>query len=464
MAIKFYNTLTRKIQDFQPLKQGKVKLYTCGPTVYNTAHIGNFRTFLFEDLLKRYLTLRGFKVTHIMNLTDVDDRTINEANRTGEPISELTNKYIKQFNDDLQTLRVQPADHFPRATEHVREMIELVTNLMDRGYAYQAQDGSIFFAIDKYPPYGQLAHIDTNQQRSTERVESDDYSKENPRDFTLWKAWKPEDGEVYWDSPWGRGRPGWHIECSAMATKYLGRHFDIHCGGGDNIFPHHENEIAQSVCGYGGKFVNYWLHSEHLLLGDDKMSKSLGNFYRIAELLREGFTPESLRYVLLTTHYRSKLKFTLDKHHEAQKSIQRIHEIHRRLREFLDDSRGQNNDRLNNELDEFYRHMDNDLDIANGLAVIFDWIRRTNAALDNHELDADAARAGIHFLETIDQLLDILPEDSEVPEKIMVLVAKRTAARRDRDWALADDLRDQLISAGWEVKDTATGPEVHPLK
>lgn len=291
MSIKFYNTLTKRKEKFQPITKGEVKLYTCGPTVYDTVHIGNFRTFLFEDLLKRYLFHKGFKIKHVMNITDVDDKTILRSNKEQKPIAELTQHYEELFYNDLVILNIWPAKYFPKATEHIEEMIKMIGKLIDKGFAYKSEDKSIYFNIAKYDQYGKLANLNLTGQKRNQRVVTDEYSKDNPQDFVLWKAWKPEDGKVFWDSPWGKGRPGWHIECSAMSNKYLGDNFDIHCGGVDNIFPHHENEIAQSECANNKTFVNYWLHSEHLLVDGGKMSKSAGNFYKISDLIDMGFTP-----------------------------------------------------------------------------------------------------------------------------------------------------------------------------
>ena len=464
MSIQFYNTKTRRKESFIPLKRGQVGIYTCGPTVYSTAHVGNFRTFIFEDLLKRYLLFKGYKVTHVMNLTDVDDKTIREASASGTSLHDFTDEYIRLFNADIQTLKILPADHYPRATEHIAEMIALIQTLLDRGFAYQAEDNSIYFAINSYADYGKLARLNLAQQQFTKRIETDEYSKDNPQDFSLWKAWKPEDGAVAWDSPWGRGRPGWHIECSAMSMKYLGDHFDIHCGGVDNLFPHHENEIAQSVCATGGEFVNYWLHSEHLLLESEKMSKSIGNFYRIGELLKAGFTPESLRYVLLSSHYRSKLKFSIAKRHEARKAVRRIQDINDRLKEFAGGktSAAGGLDRLP-ERSEFEEMLDNDLDISAALGVFFEWIRRTNTSLDRGELTLDYAFAGLNFIHGVNSILDVLSVDLTIPDEIHQLVQQRDSARKNRDWRKSDQLRDKLRSLGWVVADSPDGTKVKPI-
>lgn len=296
--ITFYNTLTRKKEPFKPITDGSVSMYTCGPTVYDVAHIGNFRTFMFEDLLKRVLLLSGLKVKHVMNITDVDDKTIHRARAEGISLTKLTETYIHEFHHDLKWLKMIPADEYPKATHHVDGMIQMISSLIESGHAYKEDDGSVYFKVKSYPEYGQLSRLIFDEQQSTERIESDEYSKESVQDFALWKGWKEEDGDVYWDSPWGKGRPGWHIECSSMSMEYLGDHFDIHCGGVDNMFPHHENEIAQSKCASDTKFVNMWLHSEHLMVEGGKMSKSDGNFFTINELRASGYSPENILYQL----------------------------------------------------------------------------------------------------------------------------------------------------------------------
>ena len=461
MSTRFYNTKSRKKENFVPIQKGQVKLYTCGPTVYDAAHIGNFRTFIFEDLLKRYLLLKGYQVTHVMNLTDVDDKTIKKSVAEKIPIRELTNKYIDLFHSDIKKLKIIPADQYPRATDHITGMIEMIKSLIEKGYAYVTENGSVYFSINSYDHYGRLANLNFEQQQSTERVESDDYSKDNPQDFTLWKAWKENDGDVFWDAPWGRGRPGWHIECSAMSVEYLGNHFDIHCGGVDNLFPHHENEIAQSVCATGKEFVNYWLHSEHLLLDSEKMSKSLGNFYRVNELLALGYTSESLRYALLSTHYRSKLKFTDDKKHEAQKAVSRVQEIYNRLQEYITDYADINGSANRvHAFDNFIKALDDDLDVAGALSSVFDWIRKTNVQLANKTLTEIDAVDGIEFLLQVNSIFDILKFDLSIPKEIIQLAKERTQARKNQDWKKSDQIRDDLYQLGWVVEDTAVGPKL----
>jgi cysteinyl-tRNA synthetase len=461
MAIYFYNSLTRRKEEFFPISPGMVKLYTCGPTVYDTAHIGNFRAFLFEDLLKRYLLLKGFQVHHIMNITDVDDRTIKRSQENQITLGELTRHYEEVFFRDLETLKVLPADRYPRATEHIPEMIAMIQTLVDKGNAYVTEDGSVFFAITSYPEYGHLTRLSLDQQRTGERVAQDDYSKDNPQDFSLWKAWKPEDGDVSWDSPWGKGRPGWHIECSVMSMKYLGNHFDIHCGGVDNMFPHHENEIAQSVCATGEPFVNYWLHCEHLLVDGGKMSKSLGNFYNLGDLLPRGFTPETIRYILLATHYRSKVDFSFNKRRAAQRAVQRVVDLRDRLVTFVGDN--ETEESLPEAYDAFIAALDDDLDSPQALAVFYNWIRATNSRLDEGTLTPGEAQAGLQFIHRFNQVFDLIPKPPAVPPEIEALVDAREQARKVKDWVRADELRERIRQHGWVVEDTPTGPKCKPV-
>ena len=319
--IRFFNTLSGKLEPFHPITQGKVKLYTCGPTVYDYAHIGNFRAYMFEDLLKRFLVFMGYAVTHVMNITDVDDKTINGAHADGISLQDFTKKYIDSFYKDIDTLKITRADHYPKATEHIPEMARMIKGLLDKGYAYE-KDGSIYFSIAKFPDYGRLSKINLEELKPGERIESDEYEKDSVNDFALWKHKK--EGEPFWETEVGSGRPGWHIECSVMSSKYLGETFDIHCGGTDNIFPHHENEIAQSEAYFGKKFVNYWLHCHHLIVDGEKMSKSKGNFYTMRDLLKKNVDPSVLRFLLISTHYRKMLNFTFEALDQANASLQRI--------------------------------------------------------------------------------------------------------------------------------------------
>ncbi len=461
MSITFYNTLTKRKDKFKSITKGEVKLYTCGPTVYDTAHIGNFRTFLFEDLLKRFLTLKGYKVKHVMNLTDVDDKTITRSNNDNISIQELTSKYIKLFFKDLETLKIIPADHYPEATKHIKEMINLITKLMENGYAYQSNDNSIYFNIEKFENYGRLANLKFAEQKPSDRIAADDYSKDNPQDFVLWKAWKEEDGKVFWESPWGNGRPGWHIECSAMSSKYLGENFDIHCGGVDNIFPHHENEIAQSECANNMQFVNYWLHSEHLLVDGAKMSKSAGNFYKIPDLIDMGFTSEALRYLLLSGHYRTNINFSLDKKHEALKVVQRINDFYLRLLERKEKSTKSN--KLPKEYYNFEKVLDDDLNTPEALAVFFEWMRKINSQLDNDTLNDEEVFSSINFVRNFNSLFDLIIDNFVVPKVINDLALKREKARKNKDWAEADLIRDEVLKMGWIIEDLPKGYKLKPV-
>ena len=334
MAIRFFNTLTRQLEEFTPREPGCVRLYTCGPTVYNFAHIGNFRAYIFEDLLQRHLEYRGLKVTRVMNLTDVDDKTIRGCRAAGVPLAEFTQPFKNAFFEDLDTLRIKRADHFPEATaaNHIERMISMIGTLMEKGHSYRADDGSVYFRIRSFPNYGKLAHFNLDELRDGVRVRSDEYEKENVGDFALWKAWDEADGDVGWVSPWGRGRPGWHIECSAMATGILGDELDIHCGGEDNIFPHHEAEIAQTECVTGRPFVRLWMHCKHLQVEGSKMAKSAGNFFTLRDLTDKGWTGREVRYALISVKYREPLNFTFEGLSAARSALQRLDEWTLRLR------------------------------------------------------------------------------------------------------------------------------------
>ena len=462
MSTRFYNTINRKKVEFEPITPGTVKLYTCGPTVYDTAHIGNFRTFLFEDLLKRFLVFKGYEVYHVMNITDVDDKTIKRAITEEITINELTLKYTEEFMNDIKSLKILPADKYPRATDHIEEMIKMIQTLEENGYAYETEDHSVYFRLDAYDSYGQLTQIDLTQQRVNERIINDEYSKDNPQDFALWKARDDDDGKIYWESPWGRGRPGWHIECSAMSIKYLGNHFDIHCGGVDNIFPHHENEIAQSVSATQEPFVNYWMHSEYLQIQGDKMSKTLGNYYKISDLISEGFTAEEIRFTLLNAHYRSKLDFSLKQKQEARTTIQRITDFQQRLLELKDSSETESS--IPYEFEEFVAALDDDLDTPKAFAIFFGWIRSMNKLLDRGEFKFSQINGGLDFIEKFDDLFAIIPDAESIPQNIYDLIKKREKARLKQDWKTADKIRNQLYQEGWLVADSPSGPKVRSKK
>ncbi len=331
MSLKVYNTLSRRVEELVPLTPGRVHMYTCGPTVYNFAHVGNFRAYIFEDLLRRYLLYHGYQVCQVMNLTDVDDKTIRGAREKGVSLAEFTRPYVAAFFEDIERLNIARAEHYPAATDHVPEMIALIQTLLDKGVAYRSDDGSVYFSIAKFPGYGKLAHLDMDGLQAGARVAQDEYQKDNVADFALWKAWDPADGDVAWDAPWGRGRPGWHIECSAMSMKYLGPSFDLHTGGMDNIFPHHEDEIAQSEAATGQPFARYWMHCAHLVVEGRKMSKSLGNFYTLRDVLGRGYTGREVRYVMLATHYRQSLNFSFASLDAARAALGRVDEFTARL-------------------------------------------------------------------------------------------------------------------------------------
>ena len=462
MSTRFYNTINRKKVEFEPITPGTVKLYTCGPTVYDTAHIGNFRTFIFEDLLKRFLVFKGYEVYHVMNITDVDDKTIKRAITEEITINELTLKYTEEFMNDIKSLKILPADKYPRATDHIDEMIKMIQALEENGYAYETEDHSVYFRLDAYDSYGQLTQIDLTQQRVNERIINDEYSKDNPQDFALWKARDDDDGKIYWESPWGRGRPGWHIECSAMSIKYLGNHFDIHCGGVDNIFPHHENEIAQSVSATQEPFVNYWMHSEYLQIHGDKMSKTLGNYYKISDLISEGFTAEEIRFTLLNAHYRSKLDFSLKQKQEARTTIQRITDFQQRLLELKDSTQTESS--IPDEFEEFVAALDDDLDTPKAFAIFFGWIRSMNKLLDRGEFKFSQINGGLDFIDKFDDLFAIIPDAESIPQNIYDLIKKREKARLKQDWKTADKIRNQLYQEGWLVADSPSGPKVRSKK
>ena len=456
--LKFYNSLTNKKEIFKPINKNKVKLYTCGPTVYDKAHIGNFRTFLFEDLLKRTLLAFGYEVIHIMNITDVDDKTIKRANDSGKKLSEITKHYTKLFFEDSLSLNILPADNYPLATEHIPGMIEMIKLLINKDFAYVSEEGSVFFKISNYQKYGNLTNLDLSNMKKSNRVSSDEYNLDNPQDFALWKAYKNDDGNIFWDSPWGKGRPGWHIECSAMSVEYLGKHFDIHCGGVDNKFPHHENEIAQSECALETKFVNYWLHSEFLLVDGGKMSKSLGNVYTITELFSKGFTAEEIRYIMLTSHYRSKVNFSLKKQHEAKMGIKRIQTLKSRLKLLKSSS----NNSYPNIKKVFDKTLSDDLDTPKTIALVFDWVRKLNIKLDKDNLSDDEAVRALNFINYFNSIFNILSDDFDIPDEILKLAEARKNARFNKDWTESDKLRDLIYLKGWIIRDDNEGQKIIP--
>ncbi|HLC00334.1 MAG TPA: cysteine--tRNA ligase [Candidatus Bathyarchaeia archaeon] len=459
-ALHFFNTLTRQKENFKPITKNEVRMYTCGPTVYDYAHIGNFRAFLFEDLLKRWLKYRGYKVTHVMNLTDVDDKTIKGSQTQHIPLKQYTEFYAKAFFEDAAILNIEPADYYPRATEHIQEMVSLIQTLLAKSYAYKGEDGSIYFAINKFPNYGKLSKIKPRDLKTGTRVKVDEYAKEEAQDFALWKAYTPEDGEVFWETPLGKGRPGWHVECSAMSMKYLGETFDIHCGGIDNMFPHHENEIAQSEAATGKQFVIYWLHNEHLQVEGQKMAKRFGNFYTLRDLLAKNCDPKVIRYLLLSTHYRQQFNFTFEGLEAAKGAIERLTNLMRRLK----DSNGKGNgEKISQLIDKVQRcfgeAMDDDLNISVALASLFDFVRDVNNLLDNNELSKAEAEKVHALLTNFDNVLGVVGnvEVETLPQEGALLIEKREQARKAKDWKTADEIRQQLKALGIVVEDTAQG-------
>ena len=462
MSIRFYNTITRQKETFQSLEAGKVRMYTCGPTVYDYAHIGNYRTFIFEDLLRRYLEFRGYDVNQAMNLTDVDDNTIRRSRERDISLTELTDEFKAAFHADLKTLNMQSAQNYPEATNFIPEMIKMISDLETKGYTYTTSDGSVFFNIEKHKPYGKLANLNPDEMLSGGRVADDSYEKEGARDFALWKGYKPEDGDVHWESPWGKGRPGWHIECSVMSTELLGPHFDIHCGGVDNIFPHHENELAQSVCATGADFVNYWLHSEYLLVDNKKMSKSLNNFYTLRDLLDQGYPAEAIRWMLVTTHYRQKLNFSVSRLEEAQKAVNRLREFYSKLLAYQGSGGEDASQQIKLAESQFTLSMDDDLNISGGLAAIFELVRWGNRAMVEERLSTGGAAGIIELAHKFDHVLGVLKMESGLKTEIdaqliEAKIAARKEARANKDFASSDAIRDELVALGVELIDTPDG-------
>lgn len=456
--------MTREVEDFTPRTPGHVSLYTCGPTVYNFAHIGNFRAYVFEDLLQRHLEYRGLKVERVMNLTDIDDKTIRGCRAAGIPLDAFTAPFKKAFFEDLDTLRIKRADHFPEATAqtHIAHMISMISDLMDKGHAYRAEDGSVYFRIHTFPAYGRLAHFHLEDLRDGVRVSNDEYDKENAGDFALWKAWDERDGDVAWESPWGRGRPGWHIECSAMATGILGPEIDIHCGGEDNIFPHHEAEIAQSECVTGHRFVRLWMHCRHLQVEGSKMAKSAGNFFTLRDLMDKGWTGREVRFALISVKYREPLNFTFEGLAAARSSLQRLDEWSQRLRDLAGSAEAAPLPPGTPSLDAFGEALDDDLNISGALAAVFETIRATNRMMDANGLAAGQARVLLDWLAGVQSVLAMEPGDIGIPAEILSLLDQRAAARAAKDWKLSDALRDKMLAAGWQVKDTKDGQKPIP--
>ena len=463
MALKLFNTLQRDkgLQEFVPLDpQGKkVGMYCCGPTVYDFAHIGNWRTFVFADLVRRTLEFSGYDVTHVMNITDVEDKIIKRVREQKTTLREFTGKFEAAFLDDLKTLGCREPHQKPRATEHISEIIALIEKLVARGVAYRAADGSVYFSIEKYRGcgccYGQLLKLNLDEMRAGERVASDEYEKESVADFALWKARVPDDGEVFWPSPFGEGRPGWHIECSAMSIKALGETFDLHLGGEDLKFPHHEDEIAQSEGATGKPFVKFWLHGAHLLVEGRKMSKSLGNFFTLRDLLAKGFTGREVRYLLLTAHYRETFNFTLEGLHGAKSALMRLDECIGKLRELAGAATAAADAKL---LEQFSAALVEDLNISAAWAAVFDWRNEMNRRLAENSLKPADAAAALAAWEKVDSVLGVgVNPEMEIPAEIRALAGARAAAKQAKDFKRSDALRDELKAKGWVIEDTPKG-------
>jgi cysteinyl-tRNA synthetase len=468
MPLKLHNTLSRSVEEFVPLSpDGKtVTMYCCGPTVYDFAHIGNWRTFVFCDLVRRYLEFKGYVVRHVANITDIDDKIIRRVRDTGSTLRDFTAGFEKAYFEDLQTLQCRLPHVTPRATDHIEHIIQLIGKLVARGFAYRTGDGSVYFSIEKYRAagckYGQLLNLNFDEMRVGERVRSDEYEKEAVADFALWKARVPEDGPVFWPSPWGEGRPGWHIECSAMSMHLLGPSLDLHLGGEDLVFPHHEDEIAQSegagLQSAGTPFVRYWLHGAHLLVEGRKMSKSLGNFFTLRDLLNKGFSGREVRYLLLTAHYRETFNFTLENLQGARAALMRIDECLSKLRELAAGATAARDTGL---ITQFTEAMDNDLNISAGWAAVFEWVRETNRRLAENSVSPPEAAAALAAWNKVDQVLGVgAAPEAEVPAEIQALLEQRQAARKAKDFARADALRAELKGRGWVIEDTPRGARV----
>jgi cysteinyl-tRNA synthetase len=471
VEIQLHNTLSGKIEPFIPQNSGEVRIYSCGPTVYDFAHIGNFRTFVFQDILRRFLLSRGFKITQVMNLTDVDDRIIANAAAAGVGIREYTEKFAQAFFDDCRTLSIEQPEHWTRATDNIDSMVQLIERLREKSYTYDSE-GSIYYRIAKFPDYGKLSNIDVSGIQAGARVDVDRYEKESVRDFALWKA--PKAGEHFWETSVGRGRPGWHIECSAMAMKYLGETLDIHTGGIDLAFPHHENEIAQSEAATGKRFVKYWLHAEHLLVEGEKMSKSLGNFFTLRDLFAKGYKPSALRFALASVPYRRQLNFTFDGLQQAASSVERLRNFADRLAQgkFPAGTQKKMAARIADAAEEFDAGLSDDLNTARALGAVFEFVREANIAMDKSEFGQGDVPAAQKLLQTFDQVFSVLEnndaqklqalgygqkngasDDAEIEK----LVAERQTARQSRDFAASDRIRKTLAERGIILEDSRDG-------
>lgn len=449
MSFKLYNTYTKEMEEFVPINPGLVSLYTCGPTVYDYPHIGNYRAYIFGDMLKRYLNYRGYNVKHVMNITDIDDKTIKNSQKAGKSLKDFTEFYTQEFFKDRDALNIIPAITYPKATEYINEMVTITEKLIDNGHAYTSTDGSVYFNISNFPDYGKLSHIDLSELKDNAkgRMKSDEYEKDSVQDFALWKAYDEADGDVFWDTSLGKGRPGWHIECTAMSIKNLGEQIDIHTGGVDNIFPHHENEIAQSESYTGKKFVKYWMHNEWLLVNGKKMSKSMGNFYTLRDLIEKGIEPLAYRMWLATSHYRTLTNLNMDALQGSNSALKRLYDAFKALNE------ADNGVVDQGYKDRFINCLDDDLSTPQAMALMWELVKDTNISPANKRatmLDFDQV-FGLG-------LADI--KDMAIPEEVEKLVADREYARKEKDWDLSDRLRAKINALNYEVKDTPEGPKI----
>lgn len=459
MMLRIFNTLSREVEEFKPIDFPKVKIYSCGPTVYDYAHIGNFRTFVTIDFLRRYLKWKKYEVFSVMNITDIDDKTIKKSNEEGVSLKDLTLKYENSFFEDLKVLNCMKSDIHPRATEHIDEMIELCKELEKKGLTYISQ-GSLYYRVSSFEKYGILSKIDKEGILEGARVDSDEYEKESARDFALWKGKK--EGEPYWESPWGEGRPGWHLECSAMSRKYLGEVFDIHTGGVDLIFPHHENEIAQSCGATGVEPVRYWFHIEHLLVNGEKMSKSKGNFYTLRDLLQKGYDPMAIRFLLLSVPYRKRLNLTLEGIESAKSSIKRIESFKIRLEDekekYQETEERFDFEELKRHKKKFEESLDDDLNTAEALSGVFEFIREANSLMDKGEFSKEAVDLSFELISQFEEIFGIsIHKKESLEEEVERKILEREEARKRKDFALADKIRNELKEKGVILEDTPKG-------
>ncbi|MFH1474196.1 MAG: cysteine--tRNA ligase [Candidatus Aenigmatarchaeota archaeon] len=468
MVLRVYNTLTRRKELFKPIKKNQITMYTCGPTVYGIPHIGNHRSFVIEDMMRRYLEFKGFKVKQVMNITDIDDKTIRNSGKIGISLKEFTEKYIKIFFEDLETLNIEKAFKYPKATEHFKEMVKMIETLVDKGYAYEKM-GSIYFDISKFKDYGKLSKVDLKGIKPGARVDVDEYEKDNPQDFVLLKRSTTEELKrgIFYETEWGKTRPGWHIECSTMSMKYLGETIDIHTGGVDNMFPHHENEIAQSEAFTGKKFVNYWLHIEHLIVNGEKMSKSLGNFVTLRDLLKKGYNPRAIRYVLMSAHYKSSLNFTDESVKDAEKTLSNLNDFVDRISKM--DIKGKYSQKLSKKVEEasskFENYMDDDFNIPQALSAVFELIHETNKAIDKGNLSKKNLKEVFNQMIEFDKVLAVIEIKKEkLPKEISDLIMKREGHRKMGNFEAADKIRKEMNEKGYWVEDSPEGPRWKKVK